>query len=157
MWIQRVGEVKTTKLTIGKQQGKKFTSEQVDQFCDDIAEGKSLQVTAEQYGLDRSNLYRVLNRQENRERYLAALNQRAMKHAEHIEFLAMECEQGRIDPRAADVSIRARMWICAKYHPELLAERTSKTVNVEHSMRQEHLDTMKKIAKRKAEIEKRED
>ena len=41
--------------------------------------------------------------------------------------------------------------------PEFLADRMKKDVSVEHSMRKEHLDTMKKIAKRKAEIDHKEE
>jgi 3-methyladenine DNA glycosylase AlkC len=138
-------------MTEPKKSNRKYSDEQVEVFCNHIADGKSLQETAELYGMTRYALYQLLNRR-HQERYMSALNERAMRHAEHIEYLAKECEQGRIDPRAADVSIRARMWICSKYHPEFLAERTKKDVNVEHSMRQEHLNTMKKIAKRRAEI-----
>lgn len=134
------------------EKNRKYSEEDVEVFCNHIAEGMSIQETAERYGMTRFALYQLLNRR-HQDRYLSALNQRAMRHAEHIEYLANECEKGRIDPRAADVSIRARQWICAKYHPEFLAERMKKDVSVEHSMRQEHLDTMKKIAKRKAEIE----
>jgi predicted DNA-binding protein YlxM (UPF0122 family) len=139
-------------MTAPKKSNRKYSDEDVEAFCNHIADGKSLQETADLYGMTRYALYQVLNR-NHQERYMSALNERAMRHAEHIEYLAKECEQGRIDPRAADVSIRARQWICAKYHPEFLAERMKKDVSVEHSMRKEHLDTMKKIAKRKAEID----
>ena len=141
----------------GKMPGnRKYSDEDVEVFCNHIADGMSLQDTAEKYGMTRYSLYQLLNRR-HQERYMSALNERAMKHAEHIEYLARECEQGRIDPRAADVSIRARQWICSKYHPEFLADRMKKDVSVEHSMRKEHLDTMKKIAKRKAEIDHKEE
>lgn len=139
-------------LEVKPRKHRKYTEEDITAFCNDIADGLSLNDTAMKYGMTRHALYQLLNR-NHLEKYMAALNQRAMRHAEHIEHLAKQCEEGKIDPRAADVSIRARMWICAKYHPEFLAERTKKDVNVEHSMRQEHLNTMKKIAKRRAEID----
>ena len=138
-------------MTEPKKSNRKYSDEQVEVFCNHIADGKSLQETAELYGMTRYALYQLLNR-NHLEKYMAALNQRAMRHAEHIEHLAKQCEEGKIDPRAADVSIKARIWICSKYHPDFLAERLRKDVNVEHSMRQEHLNTMKKIAKRRAEI-----
>ena len=116
-------------MTEPKKSNRKYSDEQVEVFCNHIADGKSLQETAELYGMTRYALYQLLNR-NHQERYMSALNERAMRHAEHIEHLARECEQGRIDPRAADVSIRARMWICAKYHPEFLAERMKKDVSV---------------------------
>jgi len=141
-------------MTEPKKSNRKYSDEQVEVFCNHIADGKSLQETAELYGMTRYALYQLLNR-NHLEKYMAALNQRAMRHAEHIEHLAKQCEEGKIDPRAADVSIKARIWICSKYHPHFLAERLRKDVNVEHSMRQEHLNTMKKIAKRRAEIDEK--
>ena len=141
-------------MTEPKKSNRKYSDEQVEVFCNHIADGKSLQETAELYGMTRYALYQLLNR-NHLEKYMAALNQRAMRHAEHIEHLAKQCEEGKIDPRAADVSIKARIWICSKYHPDFLAERLRKDVNVEHSMRQEHPNTMKKIAKRRAEIDEK--
>ena len=126
-------------------------------ICQQLADGMSLQQISDSMGVRKGNLWRHLNHPDRRESYYFALALRGAQHAEQIENLCRKVERGEIDARSADVAIKGRQWISARYHPELFSERlrTQTSVKQEPSLQESFLEVLiaskRRVAKSRLE------
>ena len=97
-------------------------------------------------------------REEHRQAYLAALQERGFHHANMIERLVLKEENGEMPPDVARVAIDRRKWIASRFHPNLLSEKLIGNItHHQESIQEQHLQALKNIlAKRKRRIEKEE-
>ena len=85
------------------------------EIAERLAGGASLQQIACEMGCERTTVWKVMNKnEENRQLYLAALQERAFHHATTIEQLIVRLENGELPSDVARVAIDGRKWIASR-------------------------------------------
>jgi len=131
----------------------------LDEVCAMIADGCSLAQIGAKFDCSRNVIWKFLHKnEEHRQAYLAALQERGFHHANMIERLVLNVENGEMRPDVARVAIDGRKWVASRFHPNLLSEKL--IGNITHhqsSIQDQHLVALKSIfEKRKRQIEKDE-
>ena len=131
----------------------------LDEVCAMIADGCSLAQIGAKFDCSRNVIWKFLHKnEEHRQAYLAALQERGFHHANMIERLVLNVENGEMRPDVARVAIDGRKWVASRFHPNLLSEKL--IGNITHhqsSIQDQHLVALKSIVeKRKRQIEKEE-
>jgi len=131
----------------------------LDEVCAMIADGCSLAQIGAKFDCSRNVIWKFLHKnEEHRQAYLAALQERGFHHANMIERLVLNVENGEMRPDVARVAIDGRKWFASRFHPNLLSEKL--IGNITHhqsSIQDQHLVALKSIfEKRKRQIEKDE-
>ena len=124
------------------------------EIAERLAGGSSLQQIACGIGCERNTVWKVMNKnEENRQLYLAALQERAFHHTTTIEQLIVRLENGELPSDVARVAIDGRKWIASRFHPVMFSERLQQYLTVnEDNFQEEHLRAVKaRVQKRLAE------
>ena len=110
-----------------------------------LAGGASLQQIACEMGCERTTIWKVMNKnEENRQLYLAALQERAFHHATTIEQLIVRLENGELPSDVARVAIDGRKWIGSRFHPKMFSEHLQQHLTVnKDNFQDEHLRAVK--------------
>ena len=85
------------------------------EIAERLAGGSSLQQIACGIGCERNTVWKVMNKnEENRQLYLAALQERAFHHTTTIEQLIVRLENGELPSDVPRVAIDGRKWIASR-------------------------------------------
>ena len=131
----------------------------LDEVCEMIADGCSLAQIGTKFERSRNVIWKFLHKnEEHRQAYLAALQERGFHHANMIERLVLNVENGEMRPDVARVAIDGRKWIASRFHPNLLSEKLiGNIMHHQSSIQDQHLAALKSIVeKRKRQIKEEE-
>lgn len=114
-----------------------------DELFEQIANGMALMEFAQIHDLPYTTVREwVLKDEELSKRFAHARSLRADRNAARIEKLALEVENGGLDPQRAKVSIDARKWIAERMDPQLFGQKQSVDVQVTDATKL-HLEALK--------------
>ena len=123
------------------------------EIAERLAGGASLQQIACEMGCEHTTIWKVMNKnEENRQLYLAALQERAFPHATTIEQWIVRLENGELPSDVARVAIDGRKGIASRFHPVMFSERLQqhRTVNKDN-FQEEHLRAVKARVQKRLE------
>ena len=125
------------------------------EIAERLAVGASLQQIAYEMGCERTTVWKVMNKnEENRQLYLAALQERAFHHATTIEQLIVRLENGELPSDVARVAIDGRKWIASRFHPVMFSERLQQHLTVnKDNFQEEHLKAVKARVQKRLEVQ----
>ena len=121
------------------------------EIAERLAGGSSLQQIACGIGCERNTVWKVMNKnEENRQLYLAALQERAFHHTTTIEQLIVRLENGELPSDVARVAIDGRKWIASRVHPVMFSERLQQhlTVNKDNFQKEQLRAVKARVQKR---------
>ncbi|RME32169.1 MAG: hypothetical protein D6800_00055 [Candidatus Zixiibacteriota bacterium] len=109
--------------------------ELIDKICDDIALGASLNTAAKNHNVAPSTVLKWLDADETerpgseylRVRYARACYERGVFYGERVSEIGECALRGEVDPRAADVAIRAHQWTSARMSPSRFGDKVEIT------------------------------
>ena len=130
---------------------------EIEELCDRLGNGETLIELATERGVSAVALWKWMNKPENKEPYREALQARGVLHAMQTEQYVADMLNKRIDPKTADVAIKASQWMASRLTPDIFGDRraTEITVNDEQS---KHLAAVKaKVQARLDDQKKLED
>lgn len=115
---------------------------EIEELCDRLGNGETLIELATERGVSAVALWKWMNKPENKEPYREALQARGVLHAMQTEQYVADMLNKRIDPKTADVAIKASQWMASRLTPDIFGDRraTEITVNDEQS---KHLAAVK--------------
>jgi len=103
----------------------------LDNVCELLASGKSLQEIAAGYGKSKEALWQWLNRDHDRRlKYLAALTGRGFAKLEEIEEIVADVKSGAMEPRAAHVALQGLQWVASRLNPQMLSDKWKAELSV---------------------------
>jgi len=120
-----------------------------DELFAQIAAGGNMPDYCKVTGIPYSTAYEAIQRDPAlAERLQAARDQKVDWHIGQIERVTDDVTQGRIDPKAASVSIASRQWLASRMNPRAWGERQQVDVQVTHTHKL-HLDAIRALSQRR--------
>ncbi len=112
------------------------------EICDRLTNGDTLQNMARERGVGVPAMWEWLNHPSRKDAYREALRARGVLHAMQTEQYVSDMLNQKIDPKAADIAIRASQWMASKLVPELFGDRRDTTITV-NDEQTKHLQAVK--------------
>ena len=119
----------------------------LDNVCELLAAGKSLEEIAFGYGKSKVALWSWLNRDHDRRlKYLAALTGRGFAKLEEIEQIVADVKSGAMEPRAAHVALQGLQWVASRLNPQMLSDKWKAELSVGVDTKSIQLAHLKAVA-----------
>ena len=120
-----------------------------NEFFFKIANGESLRGASKDLGIPFQTVWSaIMSDEKKRATYEDAEVSRAHYHASKIEEILEDVESGKIEPRAAKVSIDARKWLASKMYPKFFSDRVHHQHDMTVDVRKQHLDELRRLSQK---------